>query len=480
MDRREFIALGAAAIVTEPSTAVVPVRIDLGESIGPLPHVWEACAGSDRAAITLRESWRRDLARGHTEAGIQRVRFHGIFCDELDVFGRSIMSSRSTEPNFLNVDQVYDGLLAAGVSPFVELSFMPQRLASGSAKFGFYGGNITPPTSNEAWAAFIKGFVVHLVERYGLATVRSWPFEVWNEPNLPFFWTGKQSQYFELYKATAAAIKSVDEQLQVGGPATAQIAWLPEFAGWCAENRTPVDFFSTHVYAADAQEKLFGATERHPQSEVIPAAVRQARAQIDASAFRGKPLWLSEWSCDSPAMIAHIIAGCLPHCQAMSHWVLSGTYEELGVADFILKEGDNGYSMLVQGIPKPAFNTYVLLHALGEQRLRADGPVLATRRGRGGAALVWNLADVTQPSGIPGLARTREVKGEARRLAIRFDGARGGERLRVRFVDQERGSPLPAWRAMGSPRYLKPAQVAELRERAAIAPARPMRLDRAG
>ena len=244
----------------------------------------------------------------------------------------------------------------------------------------FDGGNISPPASNEAWAEFIKTFVVHLVDRYGLATVKTWPFEVWNEANGPFFWTGTQQQYFDLYKATSVAIKSVDSGLQVGGPATATTEWLPELAAYCAENNAPIDFFSTHVYAGDDQRKLFGATNRYPQTEVIPEAMRRARVKIDATQFRGAPLWLSEWSSDSPAMIAHAIAGCLPHCQAMSHWVLSGTYEELGVADYILKEGNTGWSMMAAGgIPKPAFNTYKLLHALGSERLGATGPVLASR-----------------------------------------------------------------------------------------------------
>ena len=214
--------------------------------------------------------------------------------------------------NFQNVDEVYDGLVARGVSPLVELSFMPKRLASGERTFGFYAGNITPPTSNEAWASFIKSFVVHLVERYGIEAVRTWPFEVWNEPNLPFFWSGTQQNYFELYQATAVAIKSVDDGLRVGGPSTSSAEWVGELATFCEQNNAPLDFISTHAYAGDSQEKLFGSA-RYPQSDVIPQAMRRAREKIDATKFRGLPLWLTEWSSDSPAMIAHIIAGCLPH-----------------------------------------------------------------------------------------------------------------------------------------------------------------------
>src|SRR5579864_2325343 len=157
LNRRNFLQ-GAAAVAAagpvlsnEPG-ATVPVTIDTRQVIGPLPHIWEECVGSDRAAITLRESWRLDLERWHSEVGIKRVRFHGIFNDELGVYPSQILGRTDIPINFQNVDQVYDGLLARGVSPFVELSFMPTRLSSGNRKFGFYGANVSPPASNEAWA----------------------------------------------------------------------------------------------------------------------------------------------------------------------------------------------------------------------------------------------------------------------------------------------------------------------------------------
>ena len=485
-DRRTFLkgsacSLAAAALpaLAQESSEVVSVSIDTRAVTGVLPHIWEECVGSDRAAITLRESWRRDLDRGHAEAGFRRVRFHGIFNDELGVYAPSILNRNKPDaPNFQNVDQVYDGLLARGVSPFVELSFMPKQLASGDRKFGFYGGIISPPAANDTWASFIQTFVVHLIDRYGLAAVQTWPFEVWNEPNLPFFWSGTQQQYFELYKATAVAIKSIDSSLQVGGPSTARTQWLPELADYCEQNNAPIDFFSTHVYAGDDQTILFGEAMHYPPADVIPEAIRRAREKIDATSFRGRPLWLSEWSADSPAMIAQVITACLPHAQAMSQWVLSATYEELGVADYILKDGYMGFGMMTHGIALPSFNTYKLLHALGAERLPAQGPALASRRADHSiAALVWNLAEVVQPSGIPDQSHVRSVQGDAKRFQIEFTGTRGGQRVQVRYVDQTRGSPMPAWRAIGSPQYINSDQIALLRQRADIAPPQTLKLD---
>lgn len=487
MSRRTLLGAGSLAAIgaayagtARANEEIVPVTIDTRTSTGPLPHIWTECVGSDRAAITLREPWRNDLKRWTDEVGTQRVRFHGIFADEMSVMTPTILNRMRPTPNFQRVDQVYDGLLARKVKPFVELSFMPKGLASGTTSFFFYGGVITPPKSNEAWAQFITAFVVHLVERYGIAEVRQWPFEVWNEPNLSVFWTGTKQQYFEFYRATALAIKAVDAQIQVGGPSTASVEWIADFAAYCAETNTPVDFFTTHVYAGDSQDKLFGkGTARTSQNDVIPRAIKQAREQIDASRFAGKPLWITEWSSDSPAMIAHVVKESLPYCQAMSPWVMSCEYEELGIADYILKEGDSGWGMISAGIAKPSFNTHKLLSALGTQRLESSGPALASRRDNGTiAALVWNLAEATQPSGIPGLSHTRTVRGEAKTLIIDMIGARAGQSVAVRYVDQERGSPMPAWREMGSPQYPKPDQLALLRKRADIAPPETLRLSK--
>lgn len=472
-DRRTFMASSAAAAAALTATrvqgagpAIETVRVDARAVTGALPHVWEECVGSDRAAITLREEWREDLRLGVADAGFKRVRFHGIFNDELGVFGRSILEMRRNGgPNWLNIYRVYDGLLENGVSPLVELSFMPGQLASGKTEFGFYRGNITPPKSDEEFAQFIKSFTAAMIDRYGLDAVRSWPFEVWNEPNLTFFWTADKQRYFEMYKAAATAIKSVDSQIKVGGPATSKTAWIGDFGQWCAANNAPVDFFGTHVYAGDNQKEVFGDGRERTINEVIPEALANARRTIDSGPFAGKPMWLTEWSSDSPAMIAHTIASSMEHCAGMSQWVLSGVYEELGVDDYVLKEGSMGWTMLSDGIAKPAFNAYRLLHRLGTQRLSAQGPVLASRTKEGKVSLlVWNLATVPQPGGIPGMTADRKVQGEAKRLAITLDGVKGGKSVDVTYVDWERGSPMPAWRAMGSPQYPSREQVKQLRK----------------
>ena len=189
------------------------ISIDCLKADGPLPHIWETCVGSDRAIVGLREQWLLDLERVRREAGFRSVRCHGLFNDEMGVW-----AGASPSPNFLYVDMVFDAILERGVKPLVELSFMPGGLASGKKTVFFYHGNITPPSEMAQWAELVRALAKHCIERYGIEEVVTWNFEVWNEPNLKFFWDGTKEDYLELYRQAATALKSVDRRPQSRRP----------------------------------------------------------------------------------------------------------------------------------------------------------------------------------------------------------------------------------------------------------------------
>ena len=157
------------------------------------PHYWEECVGSCRAYTALREDYRKQLIKAHEELGFKYVRFHGLFNDDMSV----CLEKPSYDPavpgeiiyNFVNIDNIFDFLLSIGMKPFVEIGFMPECLASGKETAFHYKGNITPPADYSKWNNLIRAFIEHLGERYGIEEIRSWFFEVWNEPNLSFFWS---------------------------------------------------------------------------------------------------------------------------------------------------------------------------------------------------------------------------------------------------------------------------------------------------
>ena len=198
---------------------------DLSGCVTDFPHFWEHTVGSGHATLALRADWQAQLKQVHDELGMQHVRFHGILDDDM---GTLVGEDNKFLYSFFNADQIFDFLLSIGMKPFVELSFMPSILSSGDQTIFHYRANVTRPKDYSQWAVLIKKLVSHWVERYGLGEVRQWFFEVWNEPNLRAFGSGKQSDYFELYRYTAEAIKGVDKMLKVGGPATAANAWIDD------------------------------------------------------------------------------------------------------------------------------------------------------------------------------------------------------------------------------------------------------------
>lgn len=193
----------------------VSFTCDTQATTQPLPHFWEYTVGSCHATMALRSDWQQQLLRCKMKLGFKYVRFHGILCDDMSTLvsedGKLIYS-------FFNADKIIDFLLSINVRPFVELSFMPTAIASGNKTVFHYKGNVTPPKNYEAWETLIYNLTDHWVKRYGIAEVKKWFFEVWNEPNLKAFWSGTQAGYFKLYKHAAKAIKRVHPDLKVGGP----------------------------------------------------------------------------------------------------------------------------------------------------------------------------------------------------------------------------------------------------------------------
>ena len=479
MDRRQFVssvaALGSMSLAGSSSGASASPReilIRPERSLGAFAHYWEACAGSGHASLALRAEWQKDLELVHRQAGIRAVRFHGVLDDDMAVC--TGVDSSGPRTNFLFVDEVYDRMLEIGVKPYVELSFMPGPLASSQNTILWYRGNTSPPRDLREWRQLVAAFAGHLVDRYGREEVAQWRFECWNEPNLSF-WAGSQRQYFDLYRHTAAALKSVDPRLQVGGPATAQMMWITEFLADCARHRTPVDFVSSHIYPDDPQQNVFGHDFGYPPDQVMPRAMRRANEQIKASAYPQAPLVISEWSSMDPAFIAQMIRDCAGLADTMSYWTFCNVVEEQGPNRRFMNDA---YGMIgTRGIQRPAFRTFALLHRLGENRVHVeDGPALATiRSDRSLAILLWNL-DIRHsvPSGagnpVAALAAGRPSSGSSLPLRLNVRGVENTT-ARVTLVDPGRDPVARSYAAMGSPPYPSPAEIRALRSAGAELPA---------
>jgi xylan 1,4-beta-xylosidase len=472
-----FLTVFAALVIAGGAlSAQVPVQeiaVDANAPGHAFPHFWEKTFGSGRAILALRDNYRRDLKEVHDSVGMRYVRFHAILHDEVGVYDED--EAGKAVYNFTYVDQIYDGLLDRGVRPFVEISFMPYKLASDPKAIHpfWYKQNVSPPKDYGKWDALMRAFAQHLVDRYGIDEVAEWYFEVWNEPNIDF-WAGepKQATYFELYDHTARALKAVSPRLRVGGPATSSAHWVPDFLKHENEQHVPVDFVSSHGYADDTVEDLFGTHEVIPMRDRVCRAIGKVHAEIAKSANPELPLMWTEWNVPSygdlgardnwyvgPAL-ARDISQCDGLVQMLSFWTFDDVFEEGGVKQ---KPFDNGFGLIAPGmIKKPSFYDFALLHKLGEERIANEADdVLVTRRKDGTLVVAaWNLVEMD-----------RLADGKAIRVRLKFAGVAPEAKVAIERVDEMHGNPMRAYVAMGSPTYPKREQVAALNQASAL-PAR--------
>jgi xylan 1,4-beta-xylosidase len=473
--RRAFLNFSSALLLSlfalphtlGSQTLSEAVEIDANAPSHPLPHFWEKMFGSGRAILSLRDDYRHDLRETKRITDFEYIRFHAIFHDEVGLYDED--ANGKPVYNFSYVDEIYDGLLANKVRPFVELSFMPKKLTSDpNALHAFwYKQNVAPPKDWDKWGQLIETFTRHLVERYGIEEVSHWYFEVWNEPNLDF-WVGnpKEETYYQLYDQAALAVKRVSPRLRVGGPSTAQAAWADHFLAHCKDKNVPVDFVSTHVYGNDKVEDVFGTHEKISRNEMVCRSVKKVHDQIGASAYPQMPLIWSEYNAaydnetqvtDTAYMgpyLANTIRECDGLAEVMSYWTVSDVFEEQGV---VKTPFYGGFGLLAErDIPKPAFNDFALLHRLGDTRLDvASDSVLVTRRKDGTLAIAaWNLF-------LP------EEAGSPKTVTLHFKGTQASTAT-VTIVDKDHGSPIPEFEKLGRPASPTVAQIEELRKAAAL------------
>ena len=354
----------------------------------------------------------------------------------------------------------------------------------------WYKQNVSPPKDYALWDAMVRAFAAHLVARYGIEEVAAWKFEVWNEPNIDF-WAGnpKQPTYFELYDHTARALKSVSPRIQVGGPSTAQAAWVSAFLDHTKANDIPVDFVSTHVYANDTAHNVLGTDEDVPRDKMVWRAVQMVHDEIARSAYPGIPLIFSEYNAsyanepnvtDSTFMgpwLANNIRLCDGLTQSMAYWALSDVFEEQGV---VRTPFYGGFGLIAAGhIPKPTLNIFAILHKLGDRRIALDSDSALATRTRAGS-LVIALWDYAPPTGTgPAYTMPRGPAAPPKNFALELKNVAPGAMAEVWRVDDDHGNVLKAFDAMGRPPGdLTQQQTAQLRAAGAMSPPQRMRLDR--
>lgn len=437
----------------------------------PFQNHVDFCIGTGRMGLALQKEYQEQLALVQKEIGFRHIRGHGLFCEDMAIYQEYTEpdGTGKAEYNFTYLDLVMDNYRKLGLKPFLELGFMPEKMASGTQTVFYWKGNVTPPKSYDAWCDLVQATLRHLMERYGSDEVVTWPVEVWNEPNLPGFWKDADMQeYFRLFERTFTAVKEVDRRFRVGGPAvcggTDEI-WIRAFLEFCSSRKIPVDFVTRHHYTTEQPEYVghYGYVELQKPEDGF-ANLQTTREIIDSfDEYRGLEIHITEFNTSyipnapihdtnqNAAYIAHQLSRLGDYGESYSYWTFGDIFEEKGVP-FTPFHG--GFGLVANGcIPKPTFWVFQFFKQLqGVCVHRSEDAVIVK----------------TKDGTYRGVAWLESLKRCGRELELSFELPVDSENCCVltRTVDEESCNPLAVWHGMGEPSGLSDRQKKILREAA--------------
>lgn len=464
-----------------------------------IPHMWSKCVGAGRACEGLRTKWQEQLRLAVKECGFEYIRFHGLLSDDMFVCH---MVNGKIQYNWYYIDSLYDFLLEIGIRPIVEFGFMPPLLASGEETVFWWKSNVTPPKDYSEWGKLISALVSHWAERYGLAEIEKWYYEIWNEPDLKGFWSGTKSQYFELYKISVNEIKKVDPKLRVGGPATSNFVpddrfageredvskqltnkienldsltwkgvWVEDFLRYCEKEKLPVDFVSTHPYptdfALDGQKNVRG---RSRKLDSLKDDMHWIIDIVKKSAYPNAEINLTEWS-SSPTSrdfthdclaeadyIIHSNLKCNGMANALSYWVFTDIFEEGGGGP---ETFHGGFGLLnMDGIRKPSYYAYKFMNSLGRIKIAdLENGIITKNEEDKIIALLYNypkeMNKALPISSYPNydVVNKTMMTGKAKKVEFTLEGLEPDAKIRIQTLKEET-TPFYAWANMNKPSNL--------------------------
>jgi xylan 1,4-beta-xylosidase len=374
------------------------ITVDASNQTAGNPRFWAASVGTGTASLTLRADLQTHYKLANRELGVQRVRGHGVLSDDMGIY------KGPGSYDWTNLDTYLTAIVSAGMRPIMELDYMPTALALTGNKHDF-------PNDINMYKQFIQAVVQHCVDKYGVADVGQWYWEVWNEPDYAGSWNGKNASaspaakiadYYELYDATVDAATAVLPNILIGGPAATWPGPIGAFLQHCKSANKRVTFVSSHVYpgvdgrpSANATALLNDNDARLAQiasGGYTAATVKSFNTEWNSaySGQGGNPgdanvsmdnHWNAGFILKGVKLLSDKNQGDTPPLDVFSYWVLSDVFDESGgpSGSYILGQGGNlpfgrVFGLVTfQGVRKAAFNAFKMLNYLGPHRLMSGG-----------------------------------------------------------------------------------------------------------
>lgn len=485
------------------------INIDIRKKGRTHNFYWRKLTTFSRAAEGLRKNWQSQLKELQTEIGFEYIRFHGIFSDDMMIC--NIDQDGNVVYNWSYVDELFDFFKEVNIKPFIELGFMPSEIKKSNETIFWWRANISGPKDIKLWTGLVKEFIKHCINRYGLKEVESWYFEVWNEPDLEgVFWIEDKNKYFEFYKETALAIKSISNKLKVGGPSVTQQltdgeTWLENFLAYCNNNIIPLDFISFHIYpevfssAVEVEDIVNKVKEGKDLSEIMLGlqsigrtyfdkdhtyeVINSAKNKIKSTLNYEPEIYITEWNssaynrnlihdtCFPATFIIRNILKSIDSVNAIGYWTFTDIMEEfkLGISHF---HGNFGL-INKDGLKKPSYFAYYLLSKLGEEIIEQGEDYIITKTEDKVQILVYNFAYFDDlfmsgdTSALTNIDRYSVYEDKlSKEVEINISGLDGYYKIIKYQLNRDNGSVFDEWIKMGAPENMTGEEISYLKGKA--------------
>lgn len=482
------------------------IEINVDSQVNVFQPFWRKLACFGRASDGLREDFKNQLRELQKDIGFEYARFHGIFCDDMLIV--NFNDSGNLVYNWYYVDKLFDFFQSINIKPFVELGFMPSEFGQSDITVFAWKANITMPKHISMWTNLVKEFIKHCINRYGIKEVETWYFEVWNEPDLEnVFWIGNKESYYEFYKETVKAVKSISSNLRIGGPAITyqtmiENNWLDDFLKYTIVHQVPLDFVSLHIYSESYSSKKYAQDlwVRARQGEDALSLLNRwnelkriyhdkdhtyntiiAANQKMAALFQEKPeLHITEWNASSygrnlindtcfiATFIVYNVLKSIGKTDSLGFWTFTDIIEELkmGISSF-----HGGFGLINKdGIKKPSYYAYYFLSRLGQIIIDQGEDYIITKDQDNIQILLYNYAyfDDLFIMGDTSLLtnETRYLSFEekpGKNITIQINGITGNYK-QIRYeLNRDNGSAVDEWIKMGAPENMNKDEIEYLK-----------------
>lgn len=484
-------------------------EIHFKESKENVKKSWRKLAAFGRAAEGLRGEWRNQLRNIQNDIPFEYIRFHGIFSDDMMVYSEDFEGN--PEYNFSYVDELIDFFMEVKIKPFIELGFMPEKLASEKKHVFNWNANVGFPKDMNKWKDLVENFLLHLIQRYGVKEVNSWYFEIW-DGFIPGEINIKTS--LELFKETYLSIKKINNNIKIGGvnshlEVMIDTNLLEEYDIFCRKEDIVLDFISGKAYAVEPEDKnesmssLMAKINNNAKDKAIlqdslnysiysnknhiSNNIDKVLEKLKKSSSLNKPLFLTEWNnipdprdllhdtCYKSAFLVKNIIKNFNKVEALGYWTFTDIFEEVKSTNNSTFHGGVGF-VTTNGLKKPIYHAYSFLNKLGEQIIeKSENYIITQKADESIQILVSNYchfkSDKTKciPEEVSLTERESVFNNKGKDVTFILNDLKGKFIKKTYRINSESGSVYDEWVRMGATEKLYPDEIRYLKEKSIFA-----------